>query len=214
MIKAILLDFSGTLIDDWDEVYETTRILAGRKGIKLTKEFYKKEYKIDWRKFWRSLGVNPDRKLNEEWGKIIAHLIDKKKKSSFYKGAINFLDGIKKKYRIAIVTSMIRSVFNKYVKTEKISEDYIDIIVTGDETGGLKPKPNQVLMACERLSIKPSEAVFIGDTEADIISGKKAGCKTIEVCWGYPRRDYERERGDFLAYSWKDVKKILFNISN
>jgi len=214
MIKAILLDFSGTLIDDWNEVYETTRILAARRDIKLTEEFYKKEYKIDWRKFWRSLGVNPDRKLNEEYRKIIAHLIDKKRKSSFYKGAVDFLSNIQKKYKIAIVTSMIRSVFNKYIKMEKISEDCIDVIVTGDETRNLKPKPDQVLIACERLGIKPSEAVFIGDTEADIISGKKARCKTIEVCWGYPRRDYEKERGDFLAYLWKDVKKILFDISS
>lgn len=48
-----------------------------------------------------------------------------------------------------------------------------------------KPAPGMVREACEDLDIDPAGSWFVGDKDADVECGKRAGCRTILVLTGY-----------------------------
>jgi phosphoglycolate phosphatase/pyrophosphatase PpaX len=61
--------------------------------------------------------------------------------------------------------------------------DLFDVIITGDDVDIPKPHPEGVNKALEQLNIKNTEAVFLGDSNADIMAGKQANVHTIGVQW-------------------------------
>ena len=60
-----------------------------------------------------------------------------------------------------------------------------DCVVSGDSTAHPKPHPAPLLLACDRLSIAPGAAVYVGDSRSDIESGRAAGVTTVSAGWGY-----------------------------
>ena len=53
---------------------------------------------------------------------------------------------------------------------------YVSVLTCGDDGNALpKPHPNNVQHICETLSLKPKDAVVVGDTEADMLMGLQAG---------------------------------------
>ena len=67
-------------------------------------------------------------------------------------------------------------------------------VVSGDTTPHPKPHPAPLLLACERLSIAPNAAVYVGDSRSDITSGRAAGVTTVSAGWGYLDPDDPPER--------------------
>lgn len=61
--------------------------------------------------------------------------------------------------------------------------DIFDVIITGDDVTIPKPHPEGVNKALAQLNIKNTEAIFIGDSDADILAGKEANVHTIGVQW-------------------------------
>lgn len=60
-----------------------------------------------------------------------------------------------------------------------------DVLVCGDHVARKKPDPEAVLLACERLRVAPREAVFIGDSQNDVDAARAAGCAVWCVPYGY-----------------------------
>lgn len=58
-------------------------------------------------------------------------------------------------------------------------------IVGGDTLATKKPHPEPLLHACRALRVDPSEAVYVGDDERDVIAGRCAGMLTVTVRYGY-----------------------------
>lgn len=49
----------------------------------------------------------------------------------------------------------------------------------------IKPDPEMILSIARHLGIKAKEIVYIGDSEVDIMTGKKGGFPSISVAWGF-----------------------------
>ena len=58
-------------------------------------------------------------------------------------------------------------------------------VVSGDSAAHPKPHPAPLLLACERLSIAPAAAAYVGDARSDVESGRAAGMVTLSAGWGY-----------------------------
>lgn len=58
-------------------------------------------------------------------------------------------------------------------------------VVCPDDVSQPKPSPEPLFLNCRQLGIDPSEAVFVGDHVRDIDAGKAAGMRTIAAAWGY-----------------------------
>lgn len=60
-----------------------------------------------------------------------------------------------------------------------------DVLITPDHVVTPKPDPEAVLLACQRLSCEPTDAIFVGDHVRDIEAGNAAGCHTVAAAYGY-----------------------------
>jgi phosphoglycolate phosphatase len=62
---------------------------------------------------------------------------------------------------------------------------YFQYILCGDLAENRKPSPNMLLDACRRADLEPEELAYVGDSRADIIAARAAGCRAIAVAYGY-----------------------------
>ena len=62
-------------------------------------------------------------------------------------------------------------------------EGLFDVIITGDDVVNPKPNAEGLMKALSLLKVENSEAIFIGDSDADIIAGLRADVYTIGVQW-------------------------------
>ena len=61
---------------------------------------------------------------------------------------------------------------------------YFPVVVGVDSTTRHKPDPEPVLLAIDRLGVRPAEAVFVGDSPHDVRAGNAAGVVTVAALWG------------------------------
>ncbi|MCS7110937.1 MAG: HAD family phosphatase [Ignisphaera sp.] len=119
------------------------------------------------------------------------------------------VDGIKKLrelgLRIAIASSTSRKTIEAVIKHVGI-HSYIDAYVGSDEVVRRKPNPEMFLRAMERIGVRASEAVVVGDTRYDIAPAHELGSVSVLMCWsGCSDVDV---KPTFYAYSMDDVIEI------
>jgi pyrophosphatase PpaX len=51
-----------------------------------------------------------------------------------------------------------------------------------------KPSPEPLLLALQRLGVRATDAVYIGDAVVDVLAAKAAGMTSIAVTWGAGER--------------------------
>lgn len=72
---------------------------------------------------------------------------------------------------------------------------YVEVAI-GDMAGMLrKPAPDSCYKALELLGSTKEEAVYIGDSEVDLLTAKNAELDCITVLWGFRDKDYLIEQG-------------------
>ena len=59
------------------------------------------------------------------------------------------------------------------------------ILLGGDSLPVKKPDPAPMLHSCMVMSLAPSECLYVGDHERDVIAGNNAGMDTAAALWGY-----------------------------
>ena len=65
----------------------------------------------------------------------------------------------------------------------------VDIAV-GEKSGvPKKPAPDMVLAALSALGVEKQNAVYVGDSEVDILTAKNSGLECIAVSWGFRTKD-------------------------
>lgn len=62
-------------------------------------------------------------------------------------------------------------------------EDIFDAIITGDDVINPKPDAEGLRKVLSLLKVEHSEAIYIGDSDADVIAGRQANVYTIGVQW-------------------------------
>ena len=55
---------------------------------------------------------------------------------------------------------------------------FFDAVITREDAPP-KPAPDPVWAACRGMGVSPSEALFVGDFEFDMLSGRRAGVRTV-----------------------------------
>jgi N-acetyl-D-muramate 6-phosphate phosphatase len=59
------------------------------------------------------------------------------------------------------------------------------VLIGGDTLPRKKPDPDQLFHACELLGVQPSDCIYVGDDERDVLAAKHAGMKSVAALWGY-----------------------------
>jgi HAD superfamily hydrolase (TIGR01509 family) len=76
--------------------------------------------------------------------------------------------------RVAIVTTDNRAETEETLQLVSIAH-LIDHTTCGDDGLLIKPAPDMLLAACEKLSVEPSRTAVMGDTVADLLMAQRAG---------------------------------------
>ncbi len=112
-------------------------------------------------------------------------------------------------YLIGLVTSKSRELAIRGLQLCAL-DTLIDEAIFMEDTLRHKPEPEPIYAVLEKLNVKSSEAVYIGDSFHDIIAGRAAGVKTIAAAWGpMPRAELERQRPDLMVESIADLLNIF-----
>ncbi|GLC88548.1 HAD family hydrolase [Lysinibacillus piscis] len=92
------------------------------------------------------------------------------------------LNSLKADYKLGIVTGKARRSLDISLQALQM-ENLFEVIITGDDVVQPKPHPEGLQQALDLLNVDSSEAVFVGDSDADIQAGKQANVFTIAVQW-------------------------------
>lgn len=84
-------------------------------------------------------------------------------------------------------------------------------IISGDTLSLKKPNPDPLLYACQLADCAPERALYIGDTESDILAARAAGMPAMAVTFGYYPRDSHPStwHADVVVESAADIIKFL-----
>lgn len=133
--------------------------------------------------------------------------------SSFFPHISELLDAIEaRKLQWGIVTNKSEALSHPLLDYLNISKRS-SVNVCGDTTPYIKPHPGGLLYAAEKIGKIPSQCVYIGDDERDIIAGKEAGMLTIAVSYGYSldRDSVLACQADAIAHHPAEIASLLFS---
>ena len=100
-------------------------------------------------------------------------------KTGPYPGILEALAQLRKQYPIAIVSN------KPDAATKKLCADYFgDVFARGEAADcPRKPAPDMLYQAMEVLGV--DKAIYVGDSEVDVITARNAGLPCISVTWGF-----------------------------
>ena len=91
--------------------------------------------------------------------------------------ALEVLRGLRPHYRLAIATN--RGLDMAALVRHFGFDDYVDTVVSAADVKNPKPHPEMLLVAAERLGLRPQQALYVGDTEVDGLAATAAGMHFI-----------------------------------
>ncbi len=83
-----------------------------------------------------------------------------------------------------VVTNKSMRFAGPLTRTMKLFES-VATVIGGDTTPYPKPHPAPLLEAARRLSLEPTDCIYVGDDERDVIAGRAAGMGTVAATYGY-----------------------------
>lgn len=83
---------------------------------------------------------------------------------------------------------------------------------SGDECDCRKPKPGALLAAAAHYDIDLYDSFMVGDRWRDIEAGRRAGCRTIFIDYGY--REKQPEAVNYRVSSLLEASKIILELAS
>jgi len=174
MKKAVIFDMDGLMIDSERVTYnEYVKKLAELGHHDFTEELYRnclgKNKQGICQVFIDHYGQ--DFPMDEVWDDVhvwidesLRQYVPKKK------GLVELLEYLKaNNYKTIVATSSGRARVDEILKNGNLTE-YFDDSICGDEVTHGKPHPEIFLTACQKLDVKPEEALVLEDSEAGILA--------------------------------------------
>ena len=193
-MRALLLDFNGTLSDDEPLLCQIFQELFEAEGRPVTQQEY----------YDRLAGLS-DREIIRMWlGRDDPALLDRK--TARYRelaDASTVDDAAREAVRygaeramVAVVSGSARAEIEPVLEAAGLS-DAVRLIVSVDDIARSKPDPEGYLLALHLLGVDASEAAAVEDSEAGVAAAKAAGLYCAAVGTTLP---VERlSRADFVA---------------
>lgn len=137
-------------------------------------------------------------------------------KTRLYDGLAEVLEQLRREgYRMAIVSNKLQAGVTELQRV--YFEGLIDVAIGEREGISRKPAPDMVNAALRELcregeSIDDvrADAVYVGDSDVDILTAQNAGMPCISVLWGFRDEDFLRQHGaTLLVREPKDILALL-----
>ena len=201
LVKAVLFDLDGTLVDSLPELYHGVHTVLSDMGLKAPSQeavgaMIGRGILVLVQRLCAALGIA----VESEQGR---DLFDRLLKA-FYPGVIEGVEQLKDKgIRVALVTNKQRSLTVEFLQSRGL-ESLFDTVVAGDDCPNNKPAPDMLIRAMTEMNVCASETVMVGDSRNDALAGRAAGVSVALVETGYNEgvsiADWAREAGFTRVY--------------
>ncbi|KRE45359.1 HAD family hydrolase [Paenibacillus sp. Soil522] len=207
MIKAVIFDMDGVIIDSHSVAYQLLCETANTFGCNLTIKEIKTWGSLSSRQFWTK--VKEQYNLPHDISFLIKSY-NQDREIELYKsmepipGVKEFLYDIKSnQVKTALATSASKKRMDAVIHLFELNTLF-DVIVCDEEVVASKPDPQIFLLASQKLAIEPAECLVIEDSENGKIAAKKAGMK----CLGFKGLSHVKENmegSDMLFFNFNEL---------
>ncbi|MFP6583820.1 MAG: HAD family hydrolase [Candidatus Hydrogenedentota bacterium] len=211
MLKAVVFDLDGTLIDSTEAIVDSFVATFEIVGDPVpTREFITQFISVPLEKHFAELTDRDPVELSRIYRE---HYF-----ATCTEGTV-LLPGVEEALlalgeaglRLAIATS-------KSCKGSEILLEYLDVahhfefVVGADSVVNHKPHPEALEMSREQLGIESEEMIYVGDTRFDTEASKNAGIGCVAVATGYaPRSELEALAPRHVADTMQDACVYILN---
>ena len=209
MIKAIIFDMDGLMIDSERVTFECYQERLKDMNLTMDEEFYKtllgKPIKGIYQRFYDVYGNDfPIENVIQDVHQLMAERFETEG-VPVKKGLVELLHYLKdNNYKTIVATSSNRDRVDKILAQAKITE-FFDDSICGDEVTKGKPNPEVFLKSCQKLGVNVDEAIVLEDSEAGIQASYDANIKVICIPdKKYPEKQYEEKTFKIL----KDLTEV------
>lgn len=211
LVKAVLFDLDGTLVDSLPELYHGVHTVLSDMGLKAPSQeavgaMIGRGILVLVQRLCAALGIAVE---TEQGRDLFDRLLKAWSESggrhmAFYPGVIESVEQLKDKgIRVALVTNKQRSLTVEFLQSRGL-ESLFDTVVAGDDCPNNKPAPDMLIRAMTEMNVCASETVMVGDSRNDALAGRAAGVSVALVETGYNEgvsiADWAREAGFTRVY--------------
>ncbi|SDC65154.1 putative hydrolase of the HAD superfamily [Paenibacillus sp. UNCCL117] len=183
MIKAIIFDFDGTIIDTETAWYEAFREAYRQHDVELTLELYSGCIGTSLHTFnpYEYLITHRNLPIDREAFREAVHVQHAKlmERETMRPGVLSYLEKAHEAgLRIGLASSSSLKWVEKHLRQLGIYE-FFEVIRTSDHVQRVKPDPELYLQALEGLGVQASEAIAIEDSPNGARAAEAAGIRCI-----------------------------------
>lgn len=137
------------------------------------------------------------------------YLLNMENKTAPYPGILALLDRLRAAgFRLAVVSNKfdgaVKGLCAAYFGAR------IPVAIGESPTVARKPAPDAVLRALEELGSTVGQAVYVGDSDVDLLTSRNAGLPCISVAWGFQSREFLLRAGaERLADTPEELAALL-----
>jgi HAD superfamily hydrolase (TIGR01509 family) len=209
MIKAIIFDMDGILVDSEPINYKVNRLTFEKIGVKIPKKEFIEEWIIKGTGTREAIKRHNIQTTYEELQKIkkkiYLDVLVKEVKLKPY--AKEILVELKKKYKLALASQGHK--YNVLAIAKKFGFNrFFDVVLAKQDVNASKPDPEIFLKTAEKLKVKPEECLVIEDSEKGIIAAKKARMKCIAIPDNWTRKYNDFSKADLII---DDLNKLTLD---
>ncbi len=186
MIKAVVFDMDGVLIEAKDWHYEALNKALRLFGYEITRIDHLTTYDglPTWRKLEmltieQGLPVELHDFINEMKQLYTMEVVHTQCKPRFiHEFALSKLKS--KDYKLGLVSNSIRSTIEVMMQKACLNT-YLDVVLSADDVTDPKPSPEIYIKAIQRLELEPSEVLIVEDNENGIKAARASGAHVLVV---------------------------------
>jgi HAD superfamily hydrolase (TIGR01509 family) len=213
MIKGVLFDMDGVLVDSENFMSQAAIIMFSEFSITASPEDFKPFVGMGENKYLGGVAAKYGIDINIQHAKARAYEIYEeivRGKLSPLPGALSIIKKCRDKgLMIALATSADQVKMEVNLKETGISPDLFHSIITGQDVVKKKPAPDIYLKAASSLGLSPENCLVVEDAVSGIKAGKTAGCKCLVV-----RSSIDKEKlkeADWVCESLLNVPEEALN---
>lgn len=185
MIRALLWDHDGVLVDTEELYFQATREVLASLGIELSAEQHRRVNLEQGRSVWpwvraqRGYDDAQLEALRRQRDARYAELLTQSDR--LVPGVVPLLRELAQTRRMAIVTSSRREHFELLHRDGRILP-FFEFVLTREDYAASKPDPEPYRLAVSRLRLPPEACLVIEDSERGLRAATAAGLR----CWVLP----------------------------
>jgi len=189
MIKAIVFDVDGVLIDSHKIIVEAYEKTAEKLGLQIPSPHevvglmgrpLSEIVKILWPKSNVELYMKEYRRLFMDENLVIPTI----------EGAVDAVRAIRESgFRVGVLSGKILFFIKKHLREAGFNINWFEAIVSFETTKKHKPDPEPLLFVINQLDVKPEETVYVGDAISDYECARDAKVEYFAVLTGSLRRE-------------------------